>query len=118
VLLALMAGGIFIDQLYARSMPQPGGPAAHGAADALLLLALPVAGLGIAAAALRRGRARTLLVLSLGLFAMEFVLPALVRTLPGGRWLTMVGPQLRTGAVLTALLLAILAAIPAREVQP
>jgi hypothetical protein len=46
---------------------------------------------------------------------MEFLLPPLVKVLPGGAWLTLVGPRLRAIAVLAALGLALLALVPSRE---
>jgi hypothetical protein len=110
-----MAGGIFIDQLHARAAAMGDDASGHVVADALLLLALPVILAGAAAAVLGSGRTRLFSALSLGVFAMEFLLPPLLKVLPGGAWLTLAGPQLRATAVLSALALAVLALLPLRE---
>jgi hypothetical protein len=114
VLLALMAGGILIDQIHAHAAPVGDSPAGHAVADALLLLSLPVIAFGVTAAVLGTGRARLLIAFSLGMFALEFLLPPLVKLLPGGALLAPVGPQLRATAVVAALLLAMLALLPTR----
>jgi hypothetical protein len=116
LLLALMAGGILVDMLYGRSAPA-------GAADALLLLVLPVLVAGVLAATLAAGRARRLFLLSLAIFSLEFLLPALAAALPGGAaTLAGAGPLLRIGIQLAAMLFAFLgfldsvrSAIPARK---
>jgi hypothetical protein len=115
VLLAFMAGGIFIDQLHAHAKAMADEASGHAVADALLMLCLPVVVAGVAAAVLGAGRTRLLFALSLCVFAMEFLLPPLVKVLPGGAWLTLVGPRLRAIAVLAALGLALLALVPSRE---
>ena len=109
LLLAFMAGCVFIDQLYARVTAAGGATAApHAAADLLLVLAVPVLALGALAATLGEGRSRTLFMLSLAVFSLELLLPALVGLLPGGAWLTQTGPLLRGAVVLGALGLACL----------
>jgi hypothetical protein len=107
LLLAFMAGCVFVDQLYARLVAGAAStPRAVG--DALLLLALPVLVLGLLAAVLGEGRARALFALSIAVFSLELLLPALIGQLPGGAWLTQTGPLLRGTVVLGALLLACL----------
>ncbi len=59
-------------------------------------------------ATLGEGRSRALFTLSLAVFSLEFLLPALVGLLPGGAWLTQTGPLLRGAVVLGALCLACL----------
>jgi hypothetical protein len=107
LLLAFTAGCVFIDQLYARAALETATSSAR-AADALLLLALPVLAAGLLATALGEGRSRALFALSIAVFCLEFLLPALVGLLPGGAWLTQTGPLLRGTVVLGALLLALL----------
>lgn len=116
LLLALMSGGILVDMLYGRRAPP-------GAADALLLLSLPVLVAGLLATGLATGRARALLVVSLAIFSLEFLLPMFAAALPGGgAWLAGAGPYLRIGIQLAAMLFACLgflqsveSAIPARK---
>jgi hypothetical protein len=107
LLLAFTAGSVFVDQLYARA-GSAAPDAARRVADALLFLSLPVLALGLLAAVLGEGRARALFVISLAVFALEFLLPALIGMLPGGAWLTQTGPLLRGAVVLGALLFACL----------
>jgi hypothetical protein len=107
LLLAFTAGCVLIDQLYAHSTAG-GTPVAAAVADTLLLLALPVLAAGLVATMLGEGRSRALFALSLAVFCLEFLLPALVTMLPGGAWLTQTGPLLRGAVVLGALLLAFL----------
>lgn len=108
LLLAFTAGCIFIDQLYGRLAATGVNTAPRAVADALLLLAVPVLALGALAAALGEGRSRALFVLSLAVFSLEFLLPALLTLLPGGAWLSETGPLLRGAVVLGALALACL----------
>jgi hypothetical protein len=108
LLLAFTAGGVFVDQLYARAALTGAAQASRGVADALLLLSLPVLALGLLAAVLGTGRSRALFVLSLAVFSLMFLLPVLVGLLPGGAWLTQTGPLLRGAVVLGALLFACL----------
>lgn len=108
LLLAFTAGCIFIDQLYARLAAAGANAAPRAVADALLLLAVPVLALGALAATLGEGRSRALFTLSLAVFSLEFLLPALLALLPGGAWLSQTGPLLRGAVVLGALALACL----------
>jgi hypothetical protein len=114
LLLALMFGATWVDRIYAQAFEaSPGsaaGPAAQNVADLLLLLAALTLLAGVMAAWLWQGRARTLCVASLIVFSLEFVLPALVRALPGGGiYLQQIGPVLRFAILFAALLLAALA---------
>jgi hypothetical protein len=108
LLLAFMAGCVFVDQLYVRLAASGIAATPRTVADTLLLLALPVLALGLLAAALGEGRSRALFALSLAVFSLEFLLPVLIGLLPGGAWLTQTGPLLRGAVVLGALLLACL----------
>lgn len=109
LLLAFMAGCVFIDQLHARMGPTGDATAAlHATADLLLVLSVPVLAMGALAATLGAGRSRALFALSLAVFSLELLLPALVGLLPGGAWLTHTGPLLRGAVVLGALCLACL----------
>ncbi|HXC57911.1 MAG TPA: hypothetical protein VN645_01270 [Steroidobacteraceae bacterium] len=106
LLLALMLGAIWVDRIYG---PVP-GEAPQQVADLLLLLAALTVLAGLIAVWLWRGRARALCVASLAVFCLEFLLPALVRALPGGAvYLQQLGPFLRFGILGAALLLAALA---------
>lgn len=102
-----MAGCIFIDQIYGR-LATGGDAAPRAATDLLLVLALAVLALGALAATLGEGRSRALFALSLGVFSLELLLPALLALLPGGAWLSHTGPLLRGAVVLGALALACL----------
>lgn len=106
-LLAFVAGGAFVDRLYARAVAN-GGNAARSVGDALLILALPVMAGGLLAAVLSEGRSRAFFVLSLAVFSLELLLPALVSVLPGGAWFSQIGPFLRAAVLLGALLIALL----------
>jgi hypothetical protein len=109
LLLAFMAGCVFVDQLRGRLAATGDADAApHAVADVLLVLTIPVLALGALAATLGEGRSRALFALSLAVFSLEFLLPALVDLLPGGAWLTQTGPLLRGAVVLGALGLACL----------
>ncbi len=106
-LLAFVAGGAFVDKLYSRAAAN-GNNAARSVGDALLILALPVMAAGFLAAVLSEGRTRAFFVLSLAVFSLEFLLPALVAVLPGGAWFSQVGPFLRAAVLFGALLIAFL----------
>jgi hypothetical protein len=107
VLLAFVAGGAFVDKLYSRAA-NGSDSAARGVGDALLILALPVLAGGLLAAVLSEGRSRAFFVLSIAVFSLEFVLPALISVLPGGVWFSETGPFLRAAVLLGALLIAML----------
>ena len=114
LLLALMFGATWVDRIYAQAFEAraeiAAGPAARNVADLLLLLAALTLLAGAMAAWLWQGRARTLCVASLIVFSLEFLLPALVRVLPGGGiYLQQIGPALRFAILFGALLLAALA---------
>lgn len=107
-LLAFVAGGAFVDRLYSRAAANDSAGAAHHASDALLLLAVPVMAGGLLAAVLTDGRTRAFFVLSIAVFSLEFLLPALVSVLPGGAWFSETGPFLRATVLFGALLIAFL----------
>lgn len=109
LLLAFTAGCAFIDQRYAHAHAQLGNATSRSMGDALLLVAVPVLLAGLLATAAGAGRARILFALSLAVFSLELLLPALVALLPGGAWLTQTGPLLRATVLLGALVLATLA---------
>ena len=106
-LLAFVAGGAFVDKLHSRAAAN-GSDAAHSVGDALLMLALPVIAGGLLAALLSEGRTRAFFVLSLAVFSLEFLLPALIAVLPGGAWFSQIGPFLRAAVLFGALLIAFL----------
>ena len=55
--------------------------------------------------------ARWLVVASVAVFCLEFLMPVIAATLPGGKiYFAMLGPGLRMGVVLVALALSVLAA--------
>ena len=120
LLLALMLGAIWVDRIYGRALLAGGneyvlGPAPMHVADLLLLLAALTLLAGLCAAWLWQGQARALCIASVAVFCLEFVLPALARTLPGGGvYLQQLGPFLRFAIFAAALLLAALAT---RKVQ-
>jgi hypothetical protein len=107
-LLAFVAGGAFVDKLYARAAANGSDSAARSVGDALLILALPVMAAGLLAAVLGEGRSRAFFVLSIAVFSLEFVLPALIAVLPGGVWFSEIGPFLRAAVLGGALLIALL----------
>jgi hypothetical protein len=115
LLLAMMLGATWVDRIYGHTLQVSGSDYALGAAprrvaDLLLLLAALTVLAGLAAVWLWQGRARMLCIASLGVFCLEFVLPALVQALPGGGiYLQQVGPFLRFAIMAGALLLAALA---------
>jgi hypothetical protein len=107
LLLAFVAGGALVDRLYAQAAAA-GADGARGVADAMLWLTMLVMAGGALAVAFSRGRTRVFCAISLGVFSLHLLLPALVNALPGGQWLTQVGPFLRAGVLLGALAIAIL----------
>jgi hypothetical protein len=115
LLLAVLAGGAMVDQMYFRAIRATLPPAARSAvsshvADALLMLALPVLIAGGVSVLLASGRARQLFVASIAIFSLEFLLPALAGAVPSGEvYLGMVGPLLRMLIMLGALACAFLA---------
>jgi hypothetical protein len=112
LLLAAMAGGALVDQMYFRAiratLPREyRGALTSQVADALLLLVLPVLIAGGIAVSYSTGRARALYVASLAVFSLEFLLPLFAGAVPsGGAYLQMVGPFLRVLVLSGALLLA------------
>lgn len=83
---------------------------ARNVADLLLWLLALVLLAGGVAAWLLNGVARVLFVASIAVLCMELVLPALAGAVPGGRYyLAGIGPALRMGIHLIALVLAALA---------
>ena len=112
LLLAFVAGGALVDRLYAQAGT---GAAARGVADAMLWLTMLVMAGGALAVAFSRGRPRLFYAVSLGVFSLHVLLPALVSALPGGAWLTQVGPFLRAAVLLGALVIALLAQREVRQ---
>ena len=107
LLLAFIAGGALVDRLYAQASAA-GLDAARGVADAMLWLTLLVMAGGALAVAFSSGRSRMFYAISLAVFSLHLLLPLLVTALPGGAWLTQVGPLLRAGVLLGALAIAFL----------
>ncbi len=108
LLLAFVAGGACVDKLYSRAAATGNDGAARSVGDALLILALPVMAGGLLAAVLSEGRSRAFFVLSIAVFSLEFLLPALISMLPGGEWFSQIGPFLRAAVLFGALLIAFL----------
>jgi hypothetical protein len=110
-----MAGATWVDRIYYRSLriPVPDSVlslATAPVADRLLLLSALVLAAGALCAWLLQGVARSLVIASLAVFCLEFLLPVLGKMLPGGAiYLAQLGPALRLGILLMALVLALFA---------
>jgi hypothetical protein len=115
LLLALMGGAVWVDRVYSRSLDDavPAGVLATAGvqvADGLLLLSLAVLVSGAVAVRLLSGIARHLCLASIAVFSLEFLVPVLVRSLPGGGYyIDVVGPFLRVAILAMALGLAVMA---------
>src|SRR5512139_2052334 len=115
LLLALMAGAAWVDRIYHHTLrvavPDSALALATGrVADRLLMMSAVVLASGLLSAWLLAGVARGLVIASLAVFCLEFLLPVVAATLPGGAvYLGMLGPALRVGILLVALGLALLA---------
>jgi hypothetical protein len=114
LLLAAKAGGVVVDQIYARALqlqaPDRYSGITSEVADALLLLTLPVLLAGAVSLWISGGRSRALVVASLAVFSLNFVLPVLASFMSGGMAsLEQAGPMLRIAVQLGALLPAVLA---------
>lgn len=107
LLLAFIAGGALVDRLHAQAAAA-GADGARGVADAMLWLTMLAMVGGGLAVAFSHGRARMFYAISLAIFSLHLFLPLLVGALPGGAWLTQVGPFLRAGVLLGALAIAFL----------
>jgi hypothetical protein len=114
LLLAFVAGGALVDRLYAQAAAS-GADGARGVADAMLWLTMLVMAGGALAVAFSRGRPRVFHAISLAVFGLHVLLPALVSALPGGAWFTQVGPFLRAAVLLGALVIALLAQREVRQ---
>lgn len=116
LLLAAMAGATWVDRIHAHSLrvAAPNGAsivAMQQVSDRLLLLCALVLAAGLLCAWLLSGVARWLVVGSVAVFCLEFLMPVIAATLPGGKiYFAMLGPGLRMGVVLVALALSVLAA--------
>jgi hypothetical protein len=115
LLLAFMAGATWVDRIYYHSlrmaMPESVLAIATGrVADRMLLLSALVLAAGALCAWLLHGVARSLVIASLAVFCLEFLLPVLATMVPGGAvYLSVLGPPLRLGILMVALLLALFA---------
>ena len=115
VLLALMAGGVLVDQYWSRLVVETTGATglqavSRAVSDAQLLLALPAVLAGFAALWLSAGRARVLLLCSLLVFSLEVLVPVSVGIMSIPREaLAGIGPLLRVLVNLGAITFAFLA---------
>jgi hypothetical protein len=121
VLLSVMMGAIWVDQMYAARiglLVSAGGREQFfsGIADNLLLLVFATFVAGVIAAIRASGRTRWLLVGSLAVLSLQVLLPMVLNVLPGGATLLHgMGSAVRLVIVLVALGVAINAS---RRVTP
>lgn len=115
MLLAMLLGATWMDRSWYLALQAAlPGPAleqtSRAVGDALLWLVAMVLLSGGIAAWLWEGTTRLLCISSVTVLCLEFVAPALVSALPGGRhYLAEIGPFMRSAIHLTALGLAALA---------